>query len=307
LEKKIIKEDEDENNINSNNDKNKIKKNEPLIFSLKDNQYFEVTLFDYTETDEEKSKIPEFKESWKPFSSIFSLFLDNSLENQDFIPFNKIALRSTQEIDYSKKGLELNIKFTLYGESQLWIFTRCSVNKSINESYYFDEISENIEENDDFNKYSSVIKIIKVRNSNKCFVIFGTFYQEIYDNNRLYYKSFLKRQLIDNSEIDKDDSFYFYGENDYCEFEIYVADYGEELINTKIFLNNNKKFNDISGKFFLPINKKAKFMVCGNGKKVQVQDLNVKIYDKDNYNFKTIIQFESDNENPKNCECCLIT
>ena len=307
LEQKIIKEDEDENNINSNNDKNKIKKNEPLIFSLKDNQYFEVTLFDYTETDEEKSKIPEFKESWKPFSSIFSLFLDNSLENQDFIPFNKIALRSTQEIDYSKKGLELNIKFTLYGESQLWIFTRCSVNKSINESYYFDEISENIEENDDFNKYSSVIKIIKVRNSNKCFVIFGTFYQEIYDNNRLYYKSFLKRQLIDNSEIDKDDSFYFYGENDYCEFEIYVADYGEELINTKIFLNNNKKFNDISGKFFLPINKKAKFMVCGNGKKVQVQDLNVKIYDKDNYNFKTIIQFESDNENPKNCECCLIT
>ena len=307
LEQKIIKEDKDENNINSNNDKNKIKKNEPLIFSLKDNQYFEVTLFDYTETDEEKSKIPEFKESWKPFSSIFSLFLDNSLENQDFIPFNKIALRSTQEIDYSKKGLELNIKFTLYGESQLWIFTRCSVNKSINESYYFDEISENIEENDDFNKYSSVIKIIKVRNSNKCFVIFGTFYQEIYDNNRLYYKSFLKRQLIDNSEIDKDDSFYFYGENDYCEFEIYVADYGEELINTKIFLNNNKKFNDISGKFFLPINKKAKFMVCGNGKKVQVQDLNVKIYDKDNYNFKTIIQFESDNENPKNCECCLIT
>ena len=307
LEQKIIKEDEDENNINSNNDKNKIKKNEPLIFSLKDNQYFEVTLFDYTETDEEKSKIPEFKESWKPFSSIFSLFLDNSLENQDFIPFNKIALRSTQEIDYSKKGLELNIKFTLYGESQLWIFTRCSVNKSINESYYFDEISENIEENDDFNKYSSVIKIIKVRNSNKCFVIFGTFYQEIYDNNRLYYKSFLKRQLIDNSEIDKDDSFYFYGENDYCEFEIYVADYGEELINTKIFLNNNKKFNDINGKFFLPINKKAKFMVCGNGKKVQVQDLNVKIYDKDNYNFKTIIQFESDNENPKNCECCLIT
>ena len=109
LEQKIIKEDEDENNINSNNDKNKIKKNEPLIFSLKDNQYFEVTLFDYTETDEEKSKIPEFKESWKPFSSIFSLFLDNSLENQDFIPFNKIALRSTQEIDYSKKGLELKI------------------------------------------------------------------------------------------------------------------------------------------------------------------------------------------------------
>ena len=307
LEQKIIKEDEDENNINSNNDKNKIKKNEPLIFSLKDNQYFEVTLFDYTETDEEKSKIPEFKESWKPFSSIFSLFLDNSLENQDFIPFNKIALRSTQEIDYSKKGLELNIKFTLYGESQLWIFTRCSVNKSINESYYFDEISENIEENDDFNKYSSVIKIIKVRNSNKCFVIFGTFYQEIYDNNKLYYKSFLKRQLIDNSEIDKDDSFYFYGENDYCEFEIYVADYGEELINTKIFLNNNKKFNDISGKFFLPINKKAKFMVCGNGKNVQVQDLNVKIYDKDNCNYRTIIQFESDNENPKNCECCSIS
>ena len=306
LNEKIIKEDEDENNINSNNDKNQIKKNEPIIFSLKDNQNFEVTLFDYMETDEEKPKIPELKEPWKPSNSIFSLFKENSQENQDFIPFNKIALRSIQEIDYSKKGLELKIKFTLYGESQLWIFTRCSVNKSINESYYFDEISENIEENDDFNKYSSVIKIIKVRNSNKCFVIFGTFYQEIYENNKLYYKSFLKRQLIDNSEIEKDDSFYFYGDNDYCEFEIFVTDYGEELINAKIFLNNNKKFNDISGKFFLPINKKAKFMVCGNGKKVQVRDLNVRIYDKDNYNYKTFIQFESDSENLKNCECCSI-
>ena len=36
-------------------------------------------------------------------------------------------------------------------------------------------------------------------------------------------------------------------------------------------------------KFF----EKSKFMVCGNGKKVKLKDLNVNIYDKDNYNYKT--------------------
>ena len=87
---------------------------------------------------------------------------------------------------------------------------------------------------------------------------------------------------------------------------MFVVDYGEELINTKIFLNNKNKFNDISGKFFLPINKKAKFLICGTGKSVQIKDLIVNIFDKENFNFKSFIQFESDNETPKNCECCSI-
>ena len=74
----------------------------------------------------------------------------------------------------------------------------------------------------------------------------------------------------------------------------------------KFFWIIKKKFNDISAKFFLPINKKAKLLVCGTGKSVQLKELNVKIFDKENVNIKSIIQFETDNEIPKSCECCSI-
>ena len=294
-----IKNDNGENDINDSNIK------DTFNFTLKDSQYFEITIFDYIESfDEEKQLLPEFNEAWKPSDELFSYYAEkdkNSEKQPPYIEFTRIALRSVKEIDYGRKGLELNVKFSLKGESELWIFTRSSVNKSINESYYFDDKSANIDINDIFNKYSSVIRIIKARNSNRCFVIFGTFCQEI-NSNKLYYKSFLKRQIIDNSGIERN----YFGENDKCEFEIYVTDYGEEIINTKIYLNNKNKFNDISAKFFLPINKKAKFLICGSGKSVLIKDLDVKIFDKDNNNFKSIIQFESDNDTPKNCECCSI-
>lgn len=281
--------------------------NDIILFSLNDNQFFEISLFDYDDFDEEKPKIPEFNEPWKPSIELLSYYSKNEDENKlnSFIEFNRLALRSTKEIDYSTKGLELNINLTLMGEGEFWIFTRSFVNKSINESFYFDEKSANIEENDNFNKYCSVIKIRKERNSNKCFVIFGTFYQEE-NNHKLYYKSFLKRQLIDFSDIEKIEEYCYFYENDKCEFDIYITDLGEEIINTKIFLNNKKKFNDISGKFFLPINKKAKLLIYGTGKSIQVKDLKGRIFDKKKSNIKSIIQFESDNEAPKNCECCSI-
>ena len=296
--------------IENENDTNESNSKELLIFTLNDSQFFEIAIFDYMESyDEEKQLIPEFNKDWKPLDELLKYYAkkNKNSENQpQYIEFTRIAMRSIKEIDYGKKGLELSIKFNLKGESELWIFTRCSVNKSINESYYFDDKSANVDINDIFNKYSSVIRIIKVRNSNKCFVIFGTFCQEI-NTNKLYYKSFLKRQIIDNSEIERNENeFYYFGENDKCEFEIYITDYGEEFINTKIYLNNQIKFNDISAKFFLPINKKAKFLICGSGKSVQIKDLTAKIFDKENSNFKSIIQFEYDNDTPKNCECCSI-
>ena len=58
--------------------------------------------------------------------------------------------------------------------------------------------------------------------------------------------------------------------------------------------------------FFLPINKKAKLLICGIGKSILVKDLNVKIFEKDKTNYKSIIQLETDNETTKNCECCSI-
>ena len=303
----IKKQKNKDNNINeSKNIKNDDLNDDIKIFSLNDNKYFEVSIFNYNE-DEEKPQIPEFNEPWKPSNILFSLFSEKEKsEKCDYIEFSRIALRSIKEIDYAKYGLELNIRFDLFGDSELWIFTRSSVNKSINESYYFDEKSVNIDDNDNFNKYSSVIKIKKERNSNKCFVIFGTFYQEINDNNKLYYKSFLKRQLIDNSGIEKAYDYYYYNKNDKCEFDLIVTDFGDELINTKIYLNNKNKFNDINARFFLPINKKAKFLLCGSGQSVQVKDLVVKILEKDINNHRSVIQFETDNDTPKNCECCLI-
>ena len=303
----IKKQKNKDNNINeSKNIKNNDLNDDIKIFSLNDNKYFEVSIFNYNE-DEEKPQIPEFNEPWKPSNILFSLFSEKEKsEKCDYIEFSRIALRSIKEIDYAKYGLELNIRFDLFGDSELWIFTRSSVNKSINESYYFDEKSVNIDDNDNFNKYSSVIKIKKERNSNKCFVIFGTFYQEINDNNKLYYKSFLKRQLIDNSGIEKAYDYYYYNKNDKCEFDLIVTDFGDELINTKIYLNNKNKFNDINARFFLPINKKAKFLLCGSGQSVQVKDLVVKILEKDINNHRSVIQFETDNDTPKNCECCLI-
>ena len=296
--------------LSKNNDNNNIN-DDIKVFTLNDNKYFEVSIFNYNETDEEKPQIPEFNEPWKSSNLFLSYFSENSKfeKTENYIEFSRIALRSNKEIDYSKNGLELNIKFNLFGDSELWIFSRCSVNKSINESYYFDEKSVNIEDNDYFNKYSSVIKIKKERNSNKCFVIFGTFYQEINENNNLYYKSFLKRQLIDNSGIEKSYDYYYFTKNDKCEFELILTDYGEELINTKVYLNNlnNKnKCNDINARFFLPINKKAKFLICGSGQSVQVKDLIVKLLEKEKNNYKSAIQFESENDAPKNCECCSI-
>jgi hypothetical protein len=132
-------------------------------------------------------------------------------------------------------------------------------------------------------------------------VSFGTFYEEN-DNHNLHYKSFLKRQLIDYSY----ESTNYNPHIDKCELDIYVTDFGEEIINTQIFLNNNKRFDDISAKFFLPINKKAKLLICGNGESLKLKDLEVKIYDKEKANMNSIIQFESDNETPKSCECCSI-
>ena len=221
----------------------------------------------------------------------------------NYMELNNLALRVIQEIDYEKRGLELNINFNLIEKSEFWIFTRSFVNKDINESIYFDEKSENIDANDNFNKYSSLIKIIKDPNMDRCYITFGTFYQEINENNKLYYKSFLKRQLIDYSFGNNNNNYYNFNNS---EFNVIINDLGEESINAKIYFNNNIESNDITGNFFLPLNKKAKILICGRGKSVRLKQFIVKKYDKRKNGFKSPIKFESENDVPKNCECCTI-
>jgi hypothetical protein len=95
---------------------------------------------------------------------------------------------------------------------------------------------------------------------------------------------------------------------DKLEFNVIIKDLGEETINAKIFINNEVKSNEINGNFFLPLNKKAKLIICGKGKSVKLKSLEVKTYDKRKAGLKTNTQFEMENENEgfKNCECCSI-
>ena len=277
-------------------------------FTLNDYKNFEYTILNNEGGDDgEKSQLLNINNiEWKTLNEEFP-FIEYEGEKDNskkYLEINNTAIRVVQEIDYDERGLELNIKFNLLEQSEFWVFTRCLVNKEINESYLFDEKSENIDINDYFNKYTSLIKIIKHENLNRYFITFGTFYHETNDNNKLYYKSFLKRQLIDYSQSDN------YNINNLnetkSEFNMIINDFGEELINVQIYLNNDIKPNNVNGNFFLPINKKAKILILGRGKSVQLKEFEAKTFDKRNNDLKMTIKFESENETPKNCECCNI-
>lgn len=292
-----LKNKDDNNNKEDNNE-------EMLSFSLNDCKYFEYS--DIDNQYEEESALEDMDFEWNPLNEDFP-FSYKKEENEDnsyhYMEINNKALRIMQEIDYDENGLELNINFNLIDKSELWIFTRSFVNKSINESFYFDEKSENIEKNDNFNKYSSLIKIIRDMNMNRCFVSFGAFYHEINEDNKLYYKSFLKRQLIDYFYLDQ--NYNYNNNNRKSEFNLFINDFGEENINAEIFFNNNNKSNDIKANFFLPLNKKAKILICGKGDSVELKELKVKYFDKKK-SLKNTIKFENENDVPKNCECCTI-
>ena len=270
------------------------------IYTLNDYKNFEYSIINTeNENGEDISDIIDINNvEWKTLNEDFpfSYEVDNILKKAyNFIEINKLALRVIQDIDFYERGVELNINVNLIEESELWIFTRCYVNKGINESNCFDDKSNNIDSTDIFNKYTSFIRIIKEIRSNRCFITFGTFYNE---NDKLYYKSFLKRHLIDYSEKNK------YNRSK-SEINIIIVDNGEEVINTQVFLNNNLQPNITNGKLFLPINKKAKIVICGHGKSVQLKDLTIKTYDKRKSLLLDNIKFE-ENEAHKNCECCTI-
>ena len=303
LSKAKLKMEQISKNKDDNNNKEDTNE-EILAFSLNDNKYFEYSHID--NQYEEESVLEDMDFEWNPLNEDFP-FSYKKEENEDnsyyFMEMNNKALRVIQEIDYDENGLELNINFNLVDKSELWIFTRSFVNKSINESFYFDEKSENVEKNDNFNKYSSLIKIIRDMNMNRCFISFGAFYHEINEENKLYYKSFLKRQLIDYFYLDT--NYNYNNNNRKSEFNLFINDFGEENINTKIYFNNNNKSNDIKANFFLPLNKKAKILICGKGDSVELKELKVKYFDKKK-SLKNTIKFENESDVPKNCECCTI-
>jgi hypothetical protein len=316
-EKTIINND-NESNINLEGEIDFISLSNMNNFQKCDCIINEIYFNDFYDDVNDLDEIPKITEKWTNFNKINKNDLSSSvnvtipkiLNNFDF---SKKAILTKNIIDYNTKGVKINIHLKLYEKSTFWIFTRCYVGD------YFENIKrhktitasshklnlENINEKENnnkkiFNKYSTVIKIFKNKNSNKSFVSFGTFYKNKKSGN-LHYKTFLQRQLVDYVHEDNN---YYYLENDLCEFDIIIIDLGNEFLQAKISLNNKEKFNNIKCNFYLPTNKKAKLMFCGEGNNIIVTELEIKSffkYDEDIDKFGLIISNDS-----KACDCCSI-
>ena len=282
------------NEISLNNDnfeqKEIVNENKKNI-SLEDFYLFEITSFIHNRDSKFKeNRIPVFKaNNWKRLKEPkFNFDLKN------------IALRTINDIDYDKKMVKININFTLKEESELWIFTRCfmksdTINININNTSFNNDIDKI------FNKYSSVIKIIKKRDSNKSFITFGTFCENMKNSNKVSYKSFLKRQLVNFTE-----AVYQIRENesDSCDFNLYIIDKGDDCIDAKVSINSDNKFNQVIAKFYLPTNNKSKLLFCGEGDCIIIKDLNINYLDKNEQleeEFETLFSFEQ-----KSCNCCFV-
>ena len=323
LKKSIKNLNQRKNNFNMDN-KNKLnQKNFPkirerksfketgLFLTLDNPEFFEISYFLKNIDVSSKKNINEENDFDNVDESQIIPIINNNWENvselkkkDNYIELSNIALRTLYEINYNTSGVEINIDFSLVGESELWIFSRCFVNKDFNDSEIFDVFSMNIESNDIFNKYTSLIKIIKEKNSSKCFASFGIFYEDESDGNKVKYETFLKRQLVDYSQyedlnMNHENSIYYYLENDLLDIRMIIMDLGTETIDSKIFINNNQKYNHIEGKFYLPTIKRSKILLCGIGQSVQVRKLRINNIDK-------FGEIENDEINKKSCTCCYI-
>ena len=259
--------------------------------NLADFQFFEIAPFTLNKDYKYKEfRIPVIKfNNWKTLN-----------EPKTNFELKNIALRFINDIDYDKNKVLININFTLREESELWIFTRCFMKS---DSINFQSSSINNESDKIFNKYTSVIKITKRKESNKSFISFGTFCENMKHSKKVSYKSFLKRQLVNFNEQyyqQKENE----NENDSCDFDLSVIDKGDDCIDAKISVNSDNKFNQIIAKFYLPTNKKSKLLFCGEGESVIIKNLTIKSLDKNEEvenEFETLYTFEQ-----KSCNCCYL-
>ena len=258
--------------------------------TLDDFQFFEKSLFYYNNKGSKIKDhiIPKFKNnSWEK--------LIESLKNFEL---KNIALRTLFDIDYEKNMSKIYINFTLKDESELWISTRSFLKNELNKSSNFDGSSMNLENEKIFDKYSSLIKIIKRKYH---YITFGTFCESSKHSKQLNYKSFLKRQLVNFNE-----NCYLNNETEYdiCQFNMYIIDKGDDSIDVKISINSDNKYNQIIAQFYLPINKKSKLLFCGKGDSVVIKDLKINNINKNEEQkdeFETLFTLEQ-----KSCNCCSI-
>jgi len=159
------------------------------------------------------------------------------------------------------------------GDSTTWIFLR----------------DPNLTEN------TVVVKFQKESLSSKVFVSLGTWVES--SNGNFIFKIFSRQQLIDfNKTVNKMMTL-----KDMIELKFCIVDYNEDRINVKIFLNDNKVYNEVSSDFFLPFIGKYRMSMAGIGELVSVDNISSKSFPK--------IVIESDGmftNEKKNCDCCLI-
>ena len=238
--------------------------------TLKDPLFWESSKFEGN--IEEYDQVPTIGRVWET-DPLLKKIESGQMSSYEMI---KTALRTVNEVDYNLFGVECEISLTLVGKSQFWAFTRCFVNKEVNESTLFDTQSMYNNPGDIFNKYTTVFKITKEDRSLRCFVEFGTFCEE---NGAMIYKTFFKRQLV-NFNKNKEADASRIGE-DSCDFKIFVVDIGNENLSVKIFLNDSEKPNEICGTFYIPLNKRAKLMFGGIGQSVDVNKMCITTFPKE--------------------------
>ena len=277
------------NENSKENEQKEMTEEDKKYITLEDNNLFEIAPFFHNKDYKFKeNRIPIFKtNNWKRL-----------IEPKMNFELKNIALRTVNEIDYDKNMAKININFTLREESELWIFTRSFIK---NETINFNNSTINYESDKIFNKYSSVIKVIKKRDCLKSFITFGTFCENMKHSKQISYKSFLKRQLVNFNEAIYPQ---LESEDDSCDFNMYITDKGDDCIDTKISMNEDNKYNQIIAKFYLPTNKRCKLLFCGEGDSVIIKDIKISNLDKNALQedeFETLFTFEQ-----KSCNCCNI-
>ncbi|MCQ2820658.1 MAG: hypothetical protein MJ252_25615 [archaeon] len=152
-----------------------------------------------------------------------------------------LIFRSELEIDYGIVNAEMNINFSLKGESTFWLFLHCD--RTLNE------------------ETCAVIQIKKEEKKN-AFITLGVFLEDG------EFKTFSKDQLVNFTK--KSEKNKKYQEEDIIFINLVVLDPGDEAMKLKIYVNNSLVENNIFGNNFLPVNNSKRILFAGNGEEINL-------------------------------------
>lgn len=268
------------------NKKNYIIKDPTLTVGIYDQNQWEYSYF-FTEFLEKTEKLPHLfsNSEWTNFHDFRNYSEEPILT--DGIELRNVMIKSIFPIEYPVEGAEIDLHICIKGEGVFWLFTRCILDKTINDYIY--------------NKGSTVIEISKIKNSSKSMVAFGTFLgTTVKETGMLNYKPFFKRQLINfNSTKSKT-----YIENDYCEYKISIIDQGNEKIQGEIILNDSHKPNIVSANFYYPASQNMYLMIAGGGDSVKLKQMSCNKFK--NESLETIDYTIFINNEKEKCNCCIL-